>query len=265
MVKWPVGSRRLPIELPVWQRLVERLPFLDGFDEESQQRFRERVAEFLTAKTISGAAGLEVDDEMRLSIAAQACLPILNRSLALYDTFSEIIVYPAAFQVRRAVTDDAGVVHESDEVLSGEAMHGGPVVLSWEDVEPHDAMSNVVIHEFAHKLDMADGVADGVPPMPTPLMRRWQPALERSYDDFVDALDALEAAIPPYVDPESPAADRYYAQLALDPYAATDPSEFFAVAAEAFFVDPERLASTFPEFYRCMAEYFGTDPMQRLR
>ena len=264
-MKWTLGTRRLPIELPAWQRLVERLPFLDGFDEPTQQRFRERIAEFLTVKTISGAGGLEVDDEMRLSIAAQACLPILNRSLALYDAFSEIIVYPAAFQVRRSVTDAAGVVHESDDVLSGEAMHGGPVVLSWEDVEPHDPTLNVVIHEFAHKLDMADGVADGVPPMPTALLRRWQPELERSYDHFVAALDALESSIPRHIDPESEAADRYYAQLPLDPYAATDPSEFFAVAAETFFVDPQRLASGYPEFYRCMAEYFGTDPLQRLR
>lgn len=264
-MKWTLGSRRLPIELPVWQQLIERLPFLQGFDDDDALRFRTLIAEFLTSKTISGAGGLQIDDEIRLSVAAQACLPILNRGLALYDTFSEVIVYPAAFQVRRTITDEAGVVHEIDDVLAGEAMEGGPVVLSWDDVEYDETGSaNVVVHEFAHKLDLADGVADGVPPMPTALQRRWVRALEASYDAFVDALDAVETAIPPHVDPESPAADPYYERLPLDPYAATDPSEFFAVAAEAFFVDPARLRAAYPDLYGCLVDYFGGDPLDRL-
>lgn len=266
-MKWfrSPGSRRLPIEVAQWQALVERLPFLRGYDEAAALRFRETIALFLTRKAINGAAGLEVDDAMRLSIAAQACLPVLELDLRLYDDFSEVIVYPAAFRVRRTVHDDSGVVHESHDVLSGEAMHGGPVVLSWEDVERSDGESvNVVVHEFAHKLDMAGGEADGVPPMPAALRARWHRALEEALDDFGERLDRAEAMIPRHLDPESEEADVYYASLPLDPYAATDPSEFFAVAAESFFVDPWAIADAWPRLYACLVEYFRTDPRKRL-
>jgi MtfA peptidase len=226
---------------------------------------RTLIAGFLSSKTFSGAHGLEPDDAMRLTIAAQACLPVLHIGLDPYDDFVEIVVYPSAFAVRRKVTDDDGLVHEYDDVLAGEAMDGGPVVLSWDDVAgPGRApAANVVIHEFAHKLDMADGDADGCPPMPRAARARWLETLHAAYDDFVDALDALEAALPADVDPESEAADAWYATLPLDPYAATDEAEFFAVAAEAFFVEPDRFECAFPDLFVQFVMYFGFDPRPR--
>lgn len=260
---WPLGPRRiLPIDLPEWQRLRLRMPYLDALPEPDHLRMRELIAAFLSAKTFTGAHGLALDDTMRLTIAAQACLPVLRLGLAHYDDFVEIVVYPSAFSVRRTVTDDIGLVHEFDDVLAGEAMDGGPVVLSWDDVAGDDADpgSNVVIHEFAHKLDMADGVADGCPPMPAARQAHWRDTLEAAYDAFVDALDAVEAEIPRHVDPESEAAEAWYGRLPLDPYAATDEAEFFAVAAETFFVEPAVLADAFPALYGCFVTFFRLDP-----
>jgi Mlc titration factor MtfA (ptsG expression regulator) len=264
---WPLGPRRpLAIDPPAWQRLQARLPWLRGLPADDADRMRELVAEFLSHKTFTGTHGLEPDDDMRLTIAAQACLPVLRLGLRAYDDFVEIVVYPSAFGVRRRFTDDDGLVHEFDDVLAGEAMDGGPVVLSWEDVEsPGDGSANVVIHEFVHKLDLADGIADGCPPMPAGLRARWVAAMERAHEAFVEALEDVEAELPPDVDPESEEADDWYADLPLDPYAATDPSEFFAVASEAFFVDPETLDAAFPELFALFVEYFRQDPRARTR
>jgi Mlc titration factor MtfA (ptsG expression regulator) len=262
---WRLGSRRpLAIDPSAWERLQARLPYLRGLPDDDQHRMRELIAGFLSAKTFSGTHGLEPDDEMRLTIAAQACLPVLRFGLQPYDDFVEVIVYPSAFAVRRKVVDDDGLVHEFDDVLAGEAMDGGPVVLSWEDASGIDESgTNVVMHEFAHKLDLADGIADGCPPMPSARRARWMDVLERAYDDFVAAVEDAETSIPPEVDPESEEADPWYEALPLDPYAATDEAEFFAVAAEAFFVAPDRLRSAFPALYGLFVEFFGQDPGAR--
>lgn len=262
---WPLAARRrraLPIDDDAWRRLLDGQPWLRGLADADARRLRELIAGFLSAKTFSGTHGLVPDDAMRLTIAAQACLPVLRFGLAPYDDFVEIVVYPSAFAVRRRITDDDGLVHEFDDVLAGEAMDGGPVVLSWEDVAGADRPSatNVVIHEFVHKLDMADGDADGCPPMPQAARARWREALERAYDDFVDELEALEARLPADIDPDSEAADAWYATLPLDPYAATDEAEFFAVAAEAFFIEPGALHEAYPELFDRFVEYFGRDP-----
>ena len=265
---WPRSARRLlPIDLPAWARLQAELPYLRGLAPAEADRLRGLIAGFLSGKTFSGAHALVPDDAMRLTIAAQACLPVLHIGLGHYQDFVEIVVYPSAFAVKRRITDEDGLVHEFEDVLAGEAMDGGPVVLSWDDVaggEP-GSTANVVIHEFAHKLDMADGVADGCPPMPGAALARWRDALHAAYDDFTGELDQVEASIPRHVDPESEAAERWYGRLALDPYAATDEAEFFAVAAEAFFVEPDVLADRFPELYRCFVGYFMQDPQARLR
>jgi Mlc titration factor MtfA (ptsG expression regulator) len=261
---WPLGGTRraLSIDLPAWRRLQHRLPCLARLAEADADRLRALIAEFLSTKTFSGAHGIEPDDDMRVTIAAQACLPVLRHGLAHYRDFVEIVVYPSAFAVQRKVTDDDGLVHEYEDVLAGEAMDGGPVVLSWDDVAgpERDASVNVVIHEFAHKLDLADGAADGCPPMAASQRAQWLRALHEAYDAFCHALDTVEADIPPDVDPESEDADPYFASLPLDPYAATDEAEFFAVAAETFFVDPDRLRAAFGPLYRCFVDYFGQDP-----
>ena len=251
------------IDDPTWAAAVGESPFLDHLGEADLARLRELCEAFLRAKTISGAQGFEVTPFVRASIALQACLPALNLGLQGYADFVEIVVYPDQFLVPRKRTDDAGVVHESTEVLAGEAMDGGPVVLSWADVQPgeHNLGWNVTIHEFVHKLDLVDGEADGIPPLPPARRRRWAATLDRAYDAFCQELDRVEASIPRHVDPESEAADDWFAQLPLDPYAATDPAEFFAVSGEAFFVAPEVLQDAFPDWYRVLAEFFGQDPL----
>ena len=152
-------------------------------------------------------------------------------------------------------------MHESLEWLAGEAHDGGPVVLSWADADPAATQGpfNVVIHEFVHKLDMLDGEADGIPPLASGRRAAWTRALHAAHTDFCDLLDALERAIPRDIDPESEAADPWYAQLPLDPYAATDPAEFFAVSGEAFFLDPESLRARWPDWYAQLASLFRLD------
>jgi hypothetical protein len=263
---WPLKPRRaVPIDPETWGGLRARLPWLARLGEAESERMRDLVAQFLSRKTFTGTHGLVPDDGMRLTIAAQACLPVLHLGLAPYEDFVEIVVYPSAFAVRRSVTDDDGLVHEFDDVLSGEAMHQGPVVLSWEDVaaDADDACANVVIHEFAHKLDLSDGEADGCPPMPAARRAAWLDMLGAAYDDFVGQVERLEDSMPADLDPEGEDADAWYARLPLDPYAATDEVEFFAVACEAFFVDPHRLADAFPELYASLAHYYRMDPAGR--
>ena len=250
------------IDEALWQRTVGALPFVAARPPDEIERLRALAAEFLARKAITGAAGMEPDDAMRVSIAAQACLPVLNLGLQWYDDFVEVVVYPGEFVAPRTEVDEAGVVHEWTDVLAGESMAGGPVVLSWIDVAEAESSPwyNVVIHEFAHKLDMADGQADGCPPMPPAQARQWRRALGDAYGAFVGRLDAIEASIAHHVDPDSPAADRYYQGLVLDPYAATDPAEFFAVATELFFVDNARLRAAFPILDEAMRAFFRQNP-----
>jgi hypothetical protein len=249
-----------------WVRATAALPLIATLPESARTRLRGLSEQFLTEKTITGARGFEVTPLVSAAIAVQACLPVLALGLAGYSDFVEIVVYPAQFKVPRRNTDEAGVVHETQDWLAGEAMSGGPIVLSWEDIAPdrEDSGANVVIHEFVHKLDMLDGEADGVPPMPMALRARWEATLQAAYDDFCDRLDALERDIPADVDPESAEADDWYLSLPLDPYAATDPAEFFAVSAEQFFIDPAALQQGFPEWFDLLCGFFRQTPQPHL-
>jgi len=256
---------RIPAEL--WAAVLQAHPFLATLGAAEAGQLQARAAWLLASKNVNGARGLVLTDFMRLSIAAQAALPILNLPPALYEGWDEIIVYPEGFSIPRVRQDDAGVVHEYDEAAAGEAWDGGPVILSWADTLPGDTAFNVVIHEFAHKLDLSSGEADGMPALGTHAglaPRVWRRVLEDSLDRFVAALDAVEAAIPPDMDPESEAADAWYGQLPLDPYAATDEAEFFAVSSEHFFVDPGPLAQALPEWYGLLQAYYRQDPLARL-
>lgn len=231
-------------------------------DDARWQRLCDLAARFLATKRIVGAGGFEIDETVRWTIALLACLPILELDLRAYADFVDVIVYPSPFLVDREQTDAAGVVHASRDVLAGEAMDLGPVVLAWSDIEEDRAggRSCVVIHEFVHKLDMAGGEADGIPIGAAARAPGWERILDASYEEFCARLDAVEAAIPHDVDPESPAADHWYEQLALDSYAATDPVEFLAVAGETFFSAPQRLHAGFPALFDAMRRYFDQDP-----
>lgn len=251
-----------PIDEELWTRTLAGLPFLESRSVAELDRLRALAAEFMATKAITGAGDFEPGDAVRASIAAQACLPVLNLGLQWYRDFVEVVVYPGAFVAPRTHIDEAGVVHEWTDELAGESMDGGPVVLSWEDVERAVDLPgyNVVIHEFAHKLDLVDGTADGCPPMPRSRARVWRAALEGAYESFVSQLDAAERSVPRHVDPDSPEADRYYRHLPLDAYAATDPSEFFAVASESFFVENPRFRATFADLDAAMRAFYRQNP-----
>jgi Mlc titration factor MtfA (ptsG expression regulator) len=233
--------RRHRIDDALWREAVRGLGFIPD-----DPKLREAALLFLAEKQLAGARGLELTDAMRVSIAAQACLPILELGLDWYSGFTGVVVYPGDFRVRRSETDEAGVVHEWDDELAGEAMPGGPVVLSW-DAAANDPEMNVVIHEFAHKLDMLNGEADGVPPLHAGMERRaWVAALEQAYEGFCDAVERGK--------------DTW-----LDPYAAEHPSEFFAVISEAFFEHPAETQRRYPDFYGQLRRFYRQDPAARPR
>lgn len=231
----------------LWQRTLTRYTFLARCAAVDAVELRRLATLFLASKEFSGAQGLAVTDEMAVAIAAQACLPVLRLGLGWYDAFVGIVVHPDEVSVRREVVDDDGVVHRYTEVLAGEAMDGGPMMLSWHDVQAGgigaDAWAyNVVIHEFAHVIDLRDGVSDGMPPLPSPRARaEWRRVLEREFERFRLDVDAGRATV-------------------LDPYAAHGPDEFFAVASESFFVTPAALRDEHPEMYRLLARFYRQDP-----
>jgi Mlc titration factor MtfA (ptsG expression regulator) len=259
---------------PLWRDCVARLPFVQRLTPEERTRLKKLSEGVLAAKSMTGAGGLELSDEIAVLIAMQAALLVLNLSLDLYDDMPGVVVYPSAFIVPQKMTDPVGVVHEWREPLAGEAVQGGGmVILSWEDVEQgHAGFSgrNVVIHEFAHKIDMLRGHPNGCPPFLAAHHQgmdpqRWQTAFSAAYDDFVRRVDALDHRLPPDFDDDNPdhAAhyDALFERLPMDPYGATNPAEFFAVASEVFFVQPGPLASDYPEIYRLLSQYYRQDPL----
>lgn len=261
-----VAQMQARIAPELWRQVLDAHPFLAALDADESAQLLARSAWLLASKTINGARGLEVTDFMRLSIAAQASLPILNLTPTLYEGWDEIIVYPAGFRIPRRQMDEDGVMHEYLEDAAGEAWEGGPLVLSWEDTQLSEGGFNVVIHEFAHKLDLQAGFADGMPSLAAHgdiKPRDWRRILDDSLDRFIAAVDAVEAAIPHDVDPESAEADAWYGQLPLDPYAATDEAEFFAVSSEHFFIDPRPMAEALPEWFGLLRAYYRQDTLAR--
>ncbi len=257
---------------------MKQLPFLARLDATDTAQLKILCEQLLDRKPLSGAKGFGVSDEIAVLIAAQACLLVLKLDLALYDDLSAIIVFPDAFGVRQQHVDEAGVVHEWDEELAGEAVEqGGAVVLSWHDValqQVPGATHNIVIHEFAHKIDMGRGAANGCPPcLPVlhepALLNDWAAVFSAAYQDFCAQVDQMEERLPPDFDPDRAEDAKLYEQLAaslpLDPYASRDPAEFFAVASEAFFVDPEPLAEGYPQVYRKLTAYYRQNPLDRGR
>lgn len=241
--------RRRALPDALWRRACTALPFLRIYDEDALARLRDLVVLFLDAKSIVGAQGHEVTALQRTIIAIEACVLVLNLDLALYDGFENIVVYPGEFIPRGEFEDEYGVVHQRDDALAGEAMHGGPVVLSWPDVEASadwdSAQMNLVIHEFAHKIDMADGDANGCPPLHDAKARdAWHRTMTRAYRNFVRRVDRGE-------------------ETAIDPYAAEAPGEFFAVLSEVFFAEPLLLRDEYPDVYDAFSAFYRQDPAAR--
>jgi Mlc titration factor MtfA (ptsG expression regulator) len=185
--------------------------------------------------------------DMELVIAAQACLLVLNLDLDYYGDWVEVIVYPDEFIVDHEYTDEDGIVHHVRAPLSGEAWEQGPVVLSWQDAEAADGGDgyNVVMHEFAHKIDMLNGAADGFPPLHADMDReRWTQIFSTAYADFEQQVERDEDTL-------------------IDPYAAEDPAEFFAVLSEMFFERPDALQEVYPMVYAQLAAFYRQDPYAR--
>lgn len=237
---------RRAIPEPMWQLTLHRFPFLTRRSDSDLSELREMATLFLASKEFTGAGGLVVTDEMAVAIAAQACLPALKLGLHWLDGFVGIVVHEDAVVARRENEDDDGVVHAWDEELSGEAMSGGPVMLAWRDVDEAGESAavgyNVVVHEFAHVIDMRAGATSSAEEGPPNSLRgRWLHALADEYALFADRVDHGEDTF-------------------LDPYGAEAIEEFFAVAAEAFFVAPCELGSEQPVTYALLAEFFEQDP-----
>jgi Mlc titration factor MtfA (ptsG expression regulator) len=238
--------RRFKLDEAAWQSAVSRYSFTRRLAHADRSRLRDLVILFLHEKAIHGAGGLVVRDEIRMAIAIQACILILNLDLDYFGGWSEIIVYPDEFMVDYEYTDENGVVHRVREQMAGESWLQGPVILSWADADAaHQGTGyNVVIHEFAHKLDMLNGEANGFPPLHPEMSREaWSQTFGAAYTDFCLRAERGES-------------------MPFDGYAAEHPAEFFAVASEAFFEVPLAMQAGYPQVYSQLALFYRQDPVQ---
>jgi MtfA peptidase len=236
--------KRYPLPDALWSRASERLPIVRGYGDDELARLRELTTVFLREKTFTATHDLVLTEAMQARIAVQACVPVLNLGLNWYLGWHTVVVYPGKFGHRRREIDYDGLVHEWDQVMSGEAWEQGPVILSWADVTASGRCDgyNVVIHELAHKLDMLNGPPDGFPPLHRGMdKRQWTVAFTEAFADMNRRLDAGEATV-------------------IDPYAAEDPAEFFAVLSEYFFELPGLLRATYPGVFEQLRAFYRQDP-----
>jgi Mlc titration factor MtfA (ptsG expression regulator) len=228
-----------------WAQVQARVRWIAALDPARASRLRALATLFLQRKTITPIEPLQLDDTQRALLAALCCLPLLEFGEEGLHGWSQLIVYPDAFRVNRSHVDAAGVLHEWDDELIGEAWDGGPLILSWADVEadlddPHAGFC-VAVHEMAHKLDALDGVLDGTPPLPRDWQRSWAQDFQQAYDALVAEVDGG-------------------GETGIDPYAAEAPEEFFAVCSEYHFSDPALLREMFPKVAAHLQRLYGPSP-----
>jgi Mlc titration factor MtfA (ptsG expression regulator) len=240
---WP--RTPIPIDPDLWRATRAGLPWLRALDDDRSARLLKLATLFLHRQTITPVAGLELDAQQRCTLAALCCLPLLEVGIGGLRGWSQLVIYPDAFRVNRSHVDAAGVLHEGQHDLIGEAWEAGPVILSWADVEadiadPHAGFC-VAVHEMAHKLDALDGLLDGTPLLPGAWQRGWG-------RDFQLAYDALVVAV------------RRGHDTAIDGYAAEAPEEFFAVVSEYHFSDPHTLREAMPKVAAHLERYYGPPP-----
>ena len=231
-----------PIDPESWREARASLPWLRDLDDDGDGALARLAARFLHEKTITPIGDLALDDAQRLQLAALCCLPLLRFGAEGLHGWSQLLVYPDAFRARRSHVDAAGVLHEWDEDLIGEAWEAGPLILSWADVQadiadPHAGYC-VAVHEMAHKLDALDGVLDGTPPLPRAWQREWARDFQQAYDAFAAKVDRG-------------------AHTRIDPYAAEAPEEFFAVCTEYHFSKPSELRQSMPKVAAHLARFYG--------
>ena len=247
---WLLRRRRQRQSAPAfpaaWRRILRRrVPLVASLPTHLQLRLKRHIQVFISEKPFIGCQGQEITDEVRVTIAAQACLLLLGHETPdFFPRLKEILVYPGAFVVAREQALSGGVMREQRQALSGESWSQGRVVLSWADAmagaaDPHDAR-NVVVHEFAHQIDQDDGTANGRPWRTTPHQRRrWQQVMDAAFARLQNTPSEV-----------------------IDAYGATDPAEFFAVVSEVFFERPADLAAEAPEVYREFSALYGLNPVQ---
>jgi Mlc titration factor MtfA (ptsG expression regulator) len=233
---------RHPIPHYIWQSVTRRVLVLRELDAVQMAHLREMTTWFLDQKLITGAQGLDVTASMRVAVAVQACLLILNLGVEYFDGWVEVILYPGAFRVHHVQMDAIGLVSNEASDLTGESWLRGPVILSWEDVERdtynHHGGHNVVLHEFAHKLDGLNGVTNGMPPLRRGMIRKkWSEALSGAYATLCQQVAAGESTF-------------------INPYAATSPAEFFAVLSEYFFTAPNILKKFCPDVHKQLTLFY---------
>lgn len=235
---------RYAIDDALWLTALADSCAFDRVSTADRNPLRELTTLFLAEKRFFGTHGFEVDDYMRVSVASRACLLVLHLGLACYRGWHTVILYPTGFVAEREVEDEIGVVHTGLEELDGESMYGGAVVLNWDEARPlrNDVAVDVVLHEFAHKIDEANGEANGLPPLPRDMsVTEWSRVFNAAYEAFHGWVDAD-------------------VDLPFDDYAATHPAEFFAVATETFFLAPERLRDQLPDAYAQLVRFYRQDP-----
>ncbi|WP_178861036.1 zinc-dependent peptidase [Thiomicrorhabdus cannonii] len=238
-----------PLNHTQWQRLMTGSPLFSDLSAVEKAHLRELTILFLERKHFSGALGLPIDDTIRTTIAAQACLLLINLNFDYFDDWSDVVVYPSTFKVKRHHADKLGIVSAEEQTLGGEAWLKGPVIIAWDsavaDMQTPRFGHNVVIHEFAHKLDMLNGKANGMPPLHADMPRQeWTQALSNAFETLQRQVSRGH-------------------RTAIDAYAATSPAEFFAVCSELFFSAPQTLHRAFPEVYAQLALFYRQDTLKR--
>ena len=275
--RWRAWRRRLWAGRPfpaAWRNVLRRrVPLYRQLPADLQLQLRRRVLEFLAEKPFLGCAGLVVTDEMRVTIAAQACLLRLNRHGPLFPELRQVLVYPGAFLVDRVHAAPGGVLREERRALAGESWQQGQVILSWQDVLDGarivDDGHNVVLHEFAHQLDQETGAANGAPRLGSrAAYARWSGVMGREFAGLQArqrARDAWRARAQgewpwsgssPEAMPAPPPDDL------ISDYGATNEAEFFAVVTEVFYEQPHALAARHPELFALLRDYYAVDPRE---
>ena len=239
-----IGRRPFPA---AWRDIVRRhVPLARELPAAQHLRLKQRIQVLLAEVPFIGCAGLEVNDEVRVTIAAQAAFLLLGRG-GSFGNLREVLVYPGHFVVPRSQAGAAGVVHEGRDVLAGQSWQRGQVILAWDSVrdgaaDPHDG-ANVVMHEFAHQLDQDTGVANGAPYVGRgALQQAWARVMNQEFDALHTRLARAEPSL-------------------IEPYAATSPAEFFAVTTELFFERPDALAAERPALYEQLKRCYRLDPL----
>ena len=236
-----------PFPAPWRQILKHRMPYFRALPADLQLQLKKLIQVFVAEKQFVGCAGLIVTDEMKVTIAAQACLLLLNKPAHYYPKLKQILIYPAAFVVPTAQSDTAGVVSEMAQVRLGESWQTGQIILSWVDTLQSAAICNdghnLVIHEFAHQLDQLKGQATGAPLLKSAeAYKEWSGVLSREFEQLQKQ---LSLGLP----------------TLFDSYAATNPAEFFAVISEVFFEQPDLFVAQHPALYQQLHSFYALDPL----